>query len=218
MLGTLDPDKKANWKSHIGSLVHAYNCTKHDSTGFWPYYLMFGHYPRIAVDLALGRESETVPMAPDRYIADLKTSLKRAYELVEINISQSQSDQKKHYDRPIRGAVLEVGDRVLIRNVGLKGTHKIADKWSQEIFSVVAQPNPEIQVYEVKHEVGRGRTKVLHRNLLLPMPYLPVAKSDHQDVGETAVGLNPDTLDNQDVEEAVVILNLTQKDDKQLVS
>ena len=204
MLGTLDPDKKANWKSYIGSLVHAYNCTKHDNTGFSPYYLMFGRHPRIAVDLALGRESETVPMAPDRYIANLKTSLKRAYELVETNINQSQADQKKHYDRRIRGAVLEVGDRVLIRNVGLKGTHKIADKWSQEIYSVVSQPNPDIPVYEVKPEVGQGRTKVLHRNLLLPMPCLPVDKSNNQDVGETAVVLNPDPLDNQE-EEAVVL-------------
>ena len=34
MLGTLDPDRKCDWKSHIGSLVHVYNCTKHDSTEF----------------------------------------------------------------------------------------------------------------------------------------------------------------------------------------
>ena len=33
MLGTLEPVKKLDWKSHIGSLVHAYNCTKHDTTG-----------------------------------------------------------------------------------------------------------------------------------------------------------------------------------------
>ena len=86
----------------------------------------------------------------------------------------------------------------------MKGTHKIADKWSQEIYSVVSQPNPDIPVNEVKPEVGRGRTKVLHRNLLLPMPCLPVDKSNNQDVGETAVVLNPDPLDNQE-EEAVVL-------------
>ena len=40
MLGTLDPKKKADWKSHVGCLVHAYNCTKHDTTGFSPYYLL----------------------------------------------------------------------------------------------------------------------------------------------------------------------------------
>ena len=71
MLGTLDPDKKVDWKSHIGSLVHAYNCTKHDSTGISPYYFMFGRHPRIAVDLALGRESVEIHTTPDRYISNL---------------------------------------------------------------------------------------------------------------------------------------------------
>ena len=55
MLGTLEPSQKVDWKSHLGSLVHAYNCTKHDTTGFSPYYLMFGRHPRIPVDLVLGQ-------------------------------------------------------------------------------------------------------------------------------------------------------------------
>ena len=51
MMGTLEPVKKLDWKSHIGPLVHAYNCTKHDTTGYAPYFLMFGRHPRIPVDL-----------------------------------------------------------------------------------------------------------------------------------------------------------------------
>jgi transposase InsO family protein len=46
MLGTLEPEQKKNWKAYVGPLVHAYNCTQHDSTGFSPYYLMFGRNPR----------------------------------------------------------------------------------------------------------------------------------------------------------------------------
>ena len=53
MLATLEPDKKADWKSHVPALVHAYNCTQHDTTGFSPYFLMFGRDPRIPLDLAL---------------------------------------------------------------------------------------------------------------------------------------------------------------------
>ena len=41
MLGTLDIDKKADWKSHIGPLVQAYNSMKQESTQFSLLFLMF---------------------------------------------------------------------------------------------------------------------------------------------------------------------------------
>ena len=63
-LGKLNPDRKVDWKSHIESLVHEYNCTKHDSTGFSAYYLMFGHKVCIVVDLTLERESAEAHTTP----------------------------------------------------------------------------------------------------------------------------------------------------------
>ena len=174
MLGTLDPKKKADWKSHVGSLVLVYNCTKHDTTGFSPYYLLFGHHHRIVVDLALGRHESSGPVTSHDYINTLKEGLKEVYDLAESSVKHSQADQKDRYDRRIRGAVLELGDRVLLCNVGLQGTHKIADKWSQDVYVVEEQPNSDILVYEVKSETGSERVWVLHRNLLLPILCLPL--------------------------------------------
>ncbi len=37
MLGTLEEKDKSCWKEFVKPLVHAYNCTKHGSTGFSPY-------------------------------------------------------------------------------------------------------------------------------------------------------------------------------------
>ena len=51
MLGTLDPEEKYNWKNYIHPLVHAYNCTAHDSIGFSPRYLMFGRHLNLPGDL-----------------------------------------------------------------------------------------------------------------------------------------------------------------------
>ena len=109
MLGTLEPHQKVDCKSHVGAMVHAYNCTKCDTTGYSPYFLMFGRHPRIAVDVALGRhESE---FGSD-YVKKLKEQLRKAYEMAEKNSRNSQGDQKKFYDRKVRGAVLAPGDRV----------------------------------------------------------------------------------------------------------
>jgi hypothetical protein len=34
MLGTLDNEQKQDWKFYVITLVHAYNATKNESTGF----------------------------------------------------------------------------------------------------------------------------------------------------------------------------------------
>ena len=47
MLGTLSEEQKADWKVHLSSNTHAYNCTQHPSTTYSPYLLMFGRQPRL---------------------------------------------------------------------------------------------------------------------------------------------------------------------------
>ena len=42
MLGTLPDDFKSKWPQHINTLVYAYNCTHSNTTGFSPYYLLYG--------------------------------------------------------------------------------------------------------------------------------------------------------------------------------
>ena len=54
LLNTLEPTQRKNWKSYVGPLVHSYNCTRDDSTGFSPDHLMFGREPRLPVDDAFG--------------------------------------------------------------------------------------------------------------------------------------------------------------------
>ena len=54
MLGTSPKEKKSEWKNHIGTLIHAYNCTQNSATGFSPYYLMYRRQPYLLVDVTLG--------------------------------------------------------------------------------------------------------------------------------------------------------------------
>ncbi len=64
-------------------------------------------------------------------------------------------------------------DRVLIRNVGFKGPHKLADKWKDTVYCVVSRPNDGIPVYRgVRPETGKGVLKVLHRNMIRPIGVL----------------------------------------------
>lgn len=53
--------------------------------------------------------------------------------------------------------------------VAYDGKHKIADKWEDNPYLIISQPNEDIPVFTVRREDGEGRCKVLHRNLLLPI-------------------------------------------------
>ena len=83
MLGTLEADKKRNWKDYLPSVVHGYNCTKHQSTGFSPYKLMFGRDPKLPVDIELGLDSELNPQNHDysKFVDSLNKQLEYAWKL-----------------------------------------------------------------------------------------------------------------------------------------
>lgn len=72
--------------------------------------------------------------------------------------------------------MLEVGDRVLVRVVHFEGKHKLANKWEEEPYIIIAQPNSEIPVYTVRKENGDGKERTLHRNLLYPIGFISYNK------------------------------------------
>lgn len=160
-LGTLQPEQKTDLKSYVPSLVHSYNCTRHEATGFTPFYLMFGRHPRLPVDLVLGinRDDQEKQSYPE-FVRSLKKRLQFAYDVASERVAD---------DLKGRGAVVEVGDRVLVRNVAFKGKHKLADIWQETVNEVVDQPHVGIPVFRVRPEGGSGQGILRHRNLLLPI-------------------------------------------------
>ena len=89
--------------------------------------------------------------------------------MVNRNAAKAREKQKAYYDIKARAAKLEPGDRVLVEILAFDGKHKIADKWSEDVFIVIDQPNTEIPTYRVRRENGSDGDKflLLHRNHLL---------------------------------------------------
>ena len=172
LLSTLEAHQKTDWKLHLAPLVHAYNCTRHESTKVAPYFLMFGRHPKLPIDLAFGLKRD-IKQPTRKYISELRDRLSHAYKLAAEASRQAQAKQKDNYDIRIRGADVQKGDRVLVKIVKHpEGQHKLADVWEDVPYVVLDQPNTNIPVFSVVREDGEGRTRTLHRNLLLPIGFL----------------------------------------------
>ena len=184
MLGTLSDVEKSDWKFHLGCMTHAYNCTKHASTTYSPYYLMFGRHPRLPIDVAFGLHKPNCSgnCSKSRYIQKLRRRLNYAHKKASKYASEQAQKYKTSYDKSVRGPQLQVNDLVLVKIVAHKARHKIQDKWESEEYIVIEQPIPGTPVYRVRPVTGT-KVRTLHRNLLLPLgvKYQPDIDSDESD-------------------------------------
>ena len=61
MTRTLEEAEKSRWKYSLNKLLHIYNCTRNETSGYSPYYLTFGIEPRLPIDLTLDNPESPVP-------------------------------------------------------------------------------------------------------------------------------------------------------------
>ena len=175
MLACLTEDEKTRWKEHLPYVVHAYNCTKNDATGYSPFHLMFGRKPRLPVDIIRGLQEPSGEADYNKYIQGLKEGLTTAYQKASKFSADQQLKNKKYYDKRARATSLEVGDRVLVRRVAFKtgGPHKLADRWDDGVYQVTGVPEGKFGVYDVQLEDNpKSKVRRLHRNLLLPLGHI----------------------------------------------
>lgn len=191
LLGTLEEKKKEEWRKYVRPLVHAYNCTKNDVTEEAPFLLMFGREPRLPIDLSFGICPQGHNLrVHSQYVRDLKKRLRCAYELASRNAEKRQLLNKRRWDAKVTALPLEVGDRVLVRNLSLRKKHKISDRWEQTVYVVVKQPDENIPIYVVRPGDEEGRERVLHRDMLLPCGFLPaLSRVDEGDEDVRAVAV-----------------------------
>lgn len=109
MLGTLEEEKNLE-----STLVHAYNATRHDSTGY-TFNLMFDRHPCLAIDAYLG-----LYLYADQYVVMISMQKKKIFKSITFpyRIASREADRsvdsyKSHFDSKVRKASVYVGDRVL---------------------------------------------------------------------------------------------------------
>ena len=83
----------------------------------------------MATDAFLGLSPDALSdTSKTEYARTLRDRLNYAYQKAREEARKSANQHKRYYDLNARSSVLHLGDRVLVRNVGLRGKQKLADR------------------------------------------------------------------------------------------
>ena len=105
---TVDQNLK-NWDDIIGYVAWSYNTSRHSSTTFSPYYLMFLREPRIGLDVMLDR-SEPAYRNFEEYTDEVRQKMLVAYRIVSSELKASFDRAKRRYDLRVKAVQFKVGE------------------------------------------------------------------------------------------------------------
>ena len=128
LLRVLCTEEKSKWPIHLPKMIHAYNIMPHATTGFSPFFLMFGREEKLPVDLRLerygrGTDSDWLWETKQK-MGEIGSKVKHRIELTRKKIN----DKKKEDE-------LEAGTIVRIKKRKL-GRRKLENIWGEEKWEV----------------------------------------------------------------------------------
>ncbi|KAL8580635.1 hypothetical protein ACOMHN_043451 [Nucella lapillus] len=190
LLRTLPADHKRRWKECLGELTHVYNCTPHATTGFSPFYLMFGREPRLPIDFFLGGEEPGwQTQYPGEWLQSHLKRLKLAHEIAGERLRKAASTRKALHDGKYTTPDIQVGDFVVI-GVRYRTRSKVQDFWGERVYEVTKVPDARGGPYTIRPRDGiDGERKVTRseiRRLLPPVNPKPLGIQESQ-MPETGV-------------------------------
>lgn len=97
------------------------------------------------------------------YVKGLHQHLQKSYSLAAKTFKKMGGKNKARFDKKVRAAELLERDRFLVRNVNIRGKHKLEDRWEQKIH-VVVRCIRDSPFYVVKPETGGAKRYIPWRS------------------------------------------------------
>ncbi|CAI5660169.1 unnamed protein product [Oreochromis niloticus] len=154
MIRALPPRAKQRWPDALKALTFAYNCTVHETTGYAPFLLMFGRVPRLQIDVIFGSVIEHQDIMD--YDRYVQTLRRDLKEAMDLAQEVARKNLKRHTDLYNR---------------------------KESVVYTVFDKNDESHTFKLMDDYT-GRVKVVHRNLIMPVNFLPLSGASVQDGGD----------------------------------
>ena len=166
MLATVVDSQSSEWENYLPKVCFAYNTSEHTSTGFTPFFLMFGREASMPLDIIFGNPSNN-SQSYSQYTLNLRKALEQAYKLARKNMGTSAYRQKELYDRKVHGEKFQVGQLVWLCNpvVPRGGSRKLHSPWvgPYKIVKCLADT-----VYRIQDTCRSRKRIVVHFDRLKP--------------------------------------------------
>ena len=187
MLSTTVKDHKMDWDQCIRRVCLAYNSSVHASTGYSPFYLMYGRQVNLPVDLMYGSTPHEACTLGD-YAHTLRNNLTEAYVLARRKGITEHNRQKALYDVKVHGAPYQVGDWVWLHSPAVpRGQcRKLHHPWTGPFKVVECIGECD---YKIKSKNGK-MIRVVHFDRL--KPFVPGTRT------ETVQGSPPENPDENE--------------------
>uniref|UniRef100_A0A3B3HMB5 Integrase catalytic domain-containing protein n=1 Tax=Oryzias latipes TaxID=8090 RepID=A0A3B3HMB5_ORYLA len=166
LLRTLHPHQKRRWVEYLPELLYVYNTTEHHSTGYSPYFLMFGRAPIRPFDIWLGQDREDFEGDEHAWVVEHQERLRWAYQQAGQNLDQAAEARRAYAGHVGGDASLLPGQLVYVRNRRFPGRHKIQDVWFPVPHKVLERLGGDSPVYSVAPVDSSGPIRNVHRNEL----------------------------------------------------
>ena len=169
MLATTSHNHPLDWEDHIRKVCMAYNTSEQATTGYSPFYLMFGRNARLPVDIMFPTEKPAADhVTYGEYAKTMKETMEKAFHTVRDHVGDKQERQKQFYDKKCHGQPFQTGDLVWLhstvipRGQAKKLYHPWTGPWK------VVKPLSEA-VYRIKGPSGsKQRRMIVHFDRLKP--------------------------------------------------
>lgn len=177
--------ERKNWHKYLNYLMWSLRSSVHDSTGFSPHEMLFGHKPQDLLSIIKNNWCNIPDEPPklkkdySKYLQDLQTKLKTIAELATKTTDKLQERYVSSYNTQRIPKKFDVGDSVLV--LLPMSNNKLLSKWEiAEVTGVISE-----NTYSVV--LQNGAVKTLHsdhlRKFIAPVQSVGVVFEEDEEMG-----------------------------------